>query len=77
MLTSATRKPHADALVGWYTDVVDDDPQPTPVGGRGRMRQIRDGGEDQPHAAKPVTLHKTNPSEMLLIAGLKQGLSLL
>ena len=28
-------------------------------------------------AAKPVTLRKTNPSEMLLIAGLKQGLSLL
>ena len=21
-----TRKPHADALVGWHTDVVDDDP---------------------------------------------------
>jgi hypothetical protein len=28
-------------------------------------------------AAKLVTLRKTNPSEMLLIAGLKQGLSLL
>jgi hypothetical protein len=27
-------------------------------------------------AATPVTLRKTNPSEMLLIAGLKQGLSL-
>jgi hypothetical protein len=27
-------------------------------------------------AAKPVILRKTNPSEMLLIAGLKQGLSL-
>ena len=28
-------------------------------------------------AAKLVTLRKTNPSEMLLIARLKQGLSLL
>jgi hypothetical protein len=27
-------------------------------------------------AAKPVTSRKTNPSEMLLIARLKQGLSL-
>src|SRR5205807_7223318 len=46
-----TRKPYADALVGWHTDVVEDDPQPTPVGGRGRMRQIRDRGEDQPHGS--------------------------
>jgi hypothetical protein len=73
-----TRKPHADALVGWHTDVVDDGPQPTPVGGRGRMRQIRAIVAISPMiAAKLVTLRRTNPSEMLLIAGLKQGLSLL
>lgn len=64
------RKRDADALVGWHTDVVDDDPQLIPVGGRGRMRQIRDSGEDQPMvAAKQVTLCKRNPSETLLIAG--------
>ena len=50
-----TRKPHADALVGWHTDVVDDGPQPTPVGGRGRMRQIRDSGEDQPHSTRETS----------------------
>ena len=50
-----TRKRHADALVGWHTDVVDDDPQPTPVGGRGRMRQIRDSGEDQPHGRRETS----------------------
>src|SRR3984893_9779542 len=50
-----TRKPHADALVGWYTDVVDDDPQPTPVGGRGRLRQIRESGEDQPHGSRETS----------------------
>ena len=36
-----TRKPHADTLVGWHTDVVDDDPQPAPSGarqGKGRNR---------------------------------------
>ena len=47
-----TRKSHANALVGGHTDVVDDGPQPTPVGGRGRMRQIRNGGEDQPHGRR-------------------------
>src|ERR1700730_1358796 len=72
-----TRKAHADALVDWHTDVVDDGPQPTPVGGRGRMRQIRDSGEDQPHGRRETSdLGRTNPSEMLLIAGLKQGRSL-
>jgi len=47
-----TRKSHADALVGWHTDVVDDDPQLIPIGRRGRMRQIRDSGEDQPHGSR-------------------------
>jgi hypothetical protein len=42
------RKRHADPSVGWQTDVVDDDPQPAPVGCRDRMRQTRDYGEDQP-----------------------------
>jgi hypothetical protein len=45
------RKRHADALVGWQTDVVDDGPQPAPVGCRDRMRQARDCGEDQPHGS--------------------------
>jgi hypothetical protein len=50
-----------------------------PNRGPGQLRQIGDSGEDQPDgiAAKLVTLRKTNPSEMLLIAGLKQGRSLL
>jgi hypothetical protein len=73
-----TRKPYADALVGWHTDVVDDGPQSTPVGGRGRMRQIRDGGEDQPHGRRETSdFAQDDPSEMLLIARLKQGLFLL
>jgi hypothetical protein len=50
-----TRKPHADALVGRHTDVVDDGPQPTPLGGRGRMRQIRDSGEDQLHGRRETS----------------------
>jgi hypothetical protein len=37
-----TRKPHADALVGW-------------VGGRGRMRQIRHSGEDQPQGSRETS----------------------
>jgi hypothetical protein len=53
---------------------VDDGPQPTPVGGRGRMRQIRDGARISPMvAAKLVTLRKTNPSETLLNAGLNHA----
>ena len=70
-----TRKPHADALVGWHTDVVDDGPQPIPVGGRGRFAIV--ARISPTVAAKPVTLRRTNPSEMLLIAGLKQAWSLL
>src|SRR3984893_11771575 len=49
-----TRKSHADALVGWHTDVVDDGPRPTPAGCRGRMRQIRDSG-DQPHGSRETS----------------------
>jgi hypothetical protein len=55
--------------------------QPAPAGDGDPeigIRQIRDSGEDQPMvAAKLVTLRRTNPSEMLLIAGLKQGRFLL
>ena len=69
-----TRKPHADALVGWHTDVVDDGPQPTPVGGRGRLMQICDTGEDQPMvAAKLVTLCKTNPFRNAAHCRIKAG----
>src|ERR1700737_1822742 len=42
-------------VVGWHTDVVDDGPQTTPVGGRGRMRQIRNGGEDRPHGRRETS----------------------
>src|ERR1700732_1565974 len=46
------RKRRAEPLVGWQTDVVDDDPQPAPVGRRDRMRQTPDRGEDQPHGGR-------------------------
>ena len=46
------RKRHADALVGWQADIMDNDPQPAPVSCRNRMRQKRDSGEDQPHGSR-------------------------
>jgi hypothetical protein len=67
-----TRKHHADALVGWHTDVVDDGPQPIPVGGRGRFAIV---ARISPMAPAKLTLRKTNPSETLLIAGLMRTLS--
>jgi hypothetical protein len=46
------RKCHANASVGWQTDVVDDDPQGVSVGCRDRTRQTRDCGEDQPECRR-------------------------
>jgi hypothetical protein len=73
-----TRKSHADALVGWHTDVVDDGPQPTPVGGRGRMRQIRDRGEDQPHGRREIRdFVQDEPFRNAAYCRIKQARSLL
>ena len=46
--------------VGFFDEPVDCSPkvgnrEPTPVGGRGRMRQIRDSGEDQPHGSRETS----------------------
>jgi hypothetical protein len=72
-----TRKRDADALVGWHTDVVDDDPQLIPVGGRGRMRQIRDRGEDQPYGRRETSdFVQDEPFRNAAYCRIKQGLSL-
>jgi hypothetical protein len=68
------RKRHADALVGWQTDGVDDDPQSAPVGCKTECGTPATVAKISPMvAAKLVTLCKRNSFEKLLIAGLKQN----